>query len=112
MITNLFMYMQASSDISAKAKSVAHRHPYIAFVPSDTAVQFCVIAEKIVVLTSKYFQSALLSLIAAYYTFGMEYPTANKACLIFVQHYLLNIKEDKLPDAVTRFISSIDSLKL
>lgn len=107
-----FMYMQASSDISATAKSVAYNHPYIAFVPSDAAVQFCVIAERNVVVTSKYFQSALFSLIAAYYAFGIEYPTANKACLIFVQHYLLNVKEDKLPDVVTRFISSIDSIKL
>lgn len=106
------MYMQASSDISATAKSVAYNHPYIAFVPSDAAVQFCVIAERNVVVTSKYFQSALFSLIAAYYAFGIEYPTANKACLIFVQHYLLNVKEDKLPDVVTRFISSIDSIKL
>ena len=63
-------------------------------------------------MTSKYFLSSLISLIGAYYVFGIEYPSTNKACLIFVQNYLLNIKEDKLPDAVTSFISSIDSIKL
>ena len=106
------MHMQASSDISAKAKTVGYNHPYITFVPSNAAVQFCVIAERNMMVKSKYFQSSLLCLIAAYYAFGMEYPTANKAYLVFVQHYLLNIKVDKLPDAVTRFSSSIDSMKL
>jgi hypothetical protein len=59
------MHMQASSDDSAKAKTVG-------YIPSNAAVQFCVITERNMVMKNKYF---LLCLIAA---FGMEYPTANK----------------------------------
>ena len=102
------------SDVSAKAVTVATNHPYIAFIPCDSTVQFCVIAERNVLTTSKYFQSSLSSLVAAYYiyTFGIEYPTTSKASLIFVENFLFNIKNGKVPDAVTRFMSSIDSIKL
>lgn len=104
--------MQNCSDVSAKAVTVATNHPYIAFIPCDSTVQFCVIAERNVLTTSKYFQSSLSSLVAAYYTFGIEYPTTSKASLIFVENFLFNIKNGKVPDAVTRFMSSIDSIKL
>ena len=103
--------MQNCSDVSAKAMTVATNHPYIAFVPSDSTVQFCVTAERNVLTKSKYFQSSLSSLIAAYHTFGIEYPTASKVSLIFIEFFLLNIS-DKIPDAATRFMSSIDSIKL
>jgi hypothetical protein len=104
--------MQHCSDVSAKAMTVVTNHPYIAFIPSDSTVQFCVIAERNVINKSKYFQCSLTSLIASYYTFGIEYPTTSKVSLIFVEYFLLNIKYDKIPDAVTRFMSSIDSIKL
>ena len=104
--------MQNCSDVSAKAMAVATNHPYIAFIPSDSTVQFCVIAERNVLTKSKYFQCSLSSLIASYYAFGIEYPIASKASLIFVEHCLLHIKNDKIPDAATRFMSSIDSIKV
>ena len=104
--------MQNCSDVSAKAMTVAVNHPYIAVIPSDSAVQFCVIVERNVLTKSKYFQCSLLSLIASYYVFGIEYPTSSKSSLIFVEYFLLNIKSDKIPDVATRFMSSIDSIKL
>ena len=98
--------------MSAKAITVGINHPYIAVIPSDSTVQFCVIVERNVLTKSKYFQCSLLSLVAAFYVFGIQYPTSSKSSLIFVEHFLLNIKNDKIPDAVTRFMSSIDSIKL
>ena len=90
--------------------TVPYNHPYIGVVAGDATVQFFVIAERNVLVRSKSFQSSLKSLIAAYYAFGICYPTATKAPLIFIQHFLLNIKEVKLPDNIIRFVSSIDSL--
>lgn len=104
--------MQNCSDVSAKARTVAINHPYIAFIPSDSSVQFCIIAERNILTQSKYFQNSLSSLIASYYAFGIEYPVSNKHCLIFVEYFLLNIKYGKIPDPVTRFISSMDTIKL
>ena len=68
--------MQNCSDVSAKAITVATNHPYIVFIPSDCTVEFCVVAERNIVTKCKYFQNSLSSLIAAYYTFGIEYPSA------------------------------------
>lgn len=104
--------MQNCSDVSAKAMTVATNHPYIAVITSDSAVQFCVIVERNVINKSKYFQCSLLSLIAAYYVFGIEYPASSKSSLIFVERFILNITTYKIPDAATRFMSSIESITL
>ena len=87
--------MQNCSDVSAKALTVATNHPYIVVIPSDSAVQFCIIVERNVLIKSKYFQCSLLSLIAAYYVFGIEYPTSSKSSLIFDEYFLLTSRVTK-----------------
>ena len=57
--------------------------------------------------------SVRILLIAAYFTFNMEYPKPLQSVLVFVQHFLLGIKDEQtVAHSATRLLSSLEKIEL
>ena len=96
--------------MSEQAKKLSNNFPYIGLVAGDNTLSFFVIAERVVLLSSSSFLKVLRGLMAAYYSFNIQYPQTLSQPLIFFQHFLFSVKEDTLPPAIIRFISCVDKL--
>ena len=57
--------------------------------------QFFIIAEKQVICESHSLSLALVDMIATYFTFNMSYPDTLYPLLLFIQHHVLDIKDDQ-----------------
>ena len=89
---------------------MSNNFPYIGLVAGDSSLSFYIIAERLVLLSSTSFLKVLKGLMAVYCSFNIQYPQSLSLPLLFIQHFLFNIKEDSLPPAIVRFISSVDKL--
>lgn len=75
----------------AQAAATATVAPCIG-IKSD---EFFIITEKQVLCESENFATALVDMIAAYFTFNMSYPDSLYPLLLFIQHYILDIKDSQ-----------------
>ena len=81
-------------------------HPYIAMVIGESSVQLLLVAERCV-LEAIEESTVFVGSIAAYY-FNMAYPKPILAVLLFIQYYLLVVKDKQpTPIALTKFLSSL-----
>ena len=86
-------------------------HPYIAVVLENRNIQFFLAAERKVLDTCERFSDAIMSLIAVYFTFDIEYPKSLYPVFIFLQHFVMEIKDDQpIPNVLTRLMSSVDRI--
>ena len=70
--------------------------------------QFFLVAERIVLFEVSTFIKALVSLIAIYFVFDMQYPTACSNTLIFIQNLLLKLNTNyKLSKSVLGTITDM-----
>ena len=85
--------------------------PRIAVTKSDTDhYQFFVITEKQILCESKNLAMALVDMIAAYFTFNMSYPDTLYPLLLFIQHHILDIKDEQsVPNIVNIIFSALDN---
>jgi len=66
--------------------------PYISIVLGDMSCELFVMCEHIPFAQSTDFVSVLVCLIGAYFAFNIAYPASLKNVLVFVQHFILDIK--------------------
>lgn len=70
--------------------------------------QFFILAEKQVISESNNICLAIVDMIATYFTFNMSYPDPLYSLLLFVQHYILDIKDDQsVPNVVNIIYSAL-----
>ncbi len=95
-------------NLDEEAQKLPHKYPYIMMVIGDSSVQFFVIAERAVVCQSDDFLESLLDLISVYFVYNIVYPKPMYPVLLFIQHYVMGIKDSQLraPPALTRTISA------
>ena len=90
--------------IASCSYSLQNNFPYVAVSVGDISCEFLVICERIPLIKSSEqanFVTIVNCLIAAYFTFNIEYPASLKSILIFTQHVLLGIiDEQPVPNAV------------
>ncbi len=83
-------------------------YPYVAMVLGDCSVQFFVVVERLVLCESDDFLAVLFDLVCVYFAFNIQYPRALYAVLLFIQHYILGIKDNQpIPAAPTRVLSTM-----
>lgn len=81
--------------------------PHILMV--SNRVQFFVCTERNILAEGASLIEALKDLIAAFFIFDMEYPKSLYPLLIFLQRYVLNIRDSqRIPPIVTRVMSTLD----
>lgn len=98
-------------DIQEEVKKLGHVFPYIVVLVGDSAVQFVIIVEQLILADSENFIDALLALIGTYFAFNIAYPRQLYPLCIFIQHFIMKIVDkQKVPAVVTRTLSSIDTL--
>ena len=106
-------YMQMDSDLESQILRIHENHPYLAAVFNDSTAQFFIVAERTVLESADDVTSALFELIGAYFAFNMVYPKPLYAVLLFIQHFVLDIKDKQaVPNSVTRILSSLDRIQL
>ena len=71
-------------------------------------MQLFIVAERLVVVESKSLLAAMKDLIAVYFVFNIEYPKALMATYVFIQHCILNLKDDQaLPNTAVQVVSAL-----
>ncbi len=97
------------TDLDDVVQSVGQNFPYLALVSENGRAQLYVVAERIVLHKCPSVLRGLLSLVAVYFTLNIEYPKALYAPLLFLQHFVFNIKDQQpIPGVVVRLLSSLD----
>ncbi len=77
-------------------------------VGDSSALQFFQVAERIVVAESEGFVDALMDLICVYFTYNVQYPKPLYAVLVFIQHYVMAIKDSQpIPTILTATLSAL-----
>ena len=85
--------------------------PYIAICLGDMSCELFVMCERIPFAQSTDFLSVLVCLIGAYFTFNIAYPASLKNVLVFVQHFILDIKDkQQIPNAALQLCSTLDKM--
>ena len=96
-----------TSDLDEEVRKIPQNYPYVVMALGDDSLQFFIVGERLVLCECDEFIEALLDLICVYFTYNIEYPKNLSAVLLFVQHYILDIKDSqRIPPSPTRVISS------
>ena len=88
--------------------------PYIVVLePDDTEnLQYFFVVEKQVYVECRKFSTALLCLFCVYYVFNISYPKPLYSVFIFVQNYVLGLKDSyTVPPNVNRLITALRNQK-
>lgn len=73
--------------------------------------QFFVCSEQNIVLESKSVQDAIIDLMATYFVFDVVYPKPLNTILVFLQHYVFELKDDQPePVATVKLIGSLQKV--
>ena len=101
--------MQVCCDLHDEIQRQPHVYPFIAMVEGDACLQFFQVAEKVVVCESEGFMGALLDLVCVYYTFDIVYPKPLYPVLLFIQQFIMGIKDKQpMPPSLTRTLSVLN----
>ena len=123
-------------DLDKEVMSMEVNHPYLALVLGGQSGEVYLVAERIIFESLRKVSSisvvlipytlsfhigliflqvlsVRIILIAAYFTFNMEYPKPLHSVLVFVQHFLLGIRDEQtVAHNTTRLLSSLEKIKL
>lgn len=90
--------------------NISQPEPYILLEMGSGSFQLFIITEQKIFRESTSFIDAVKDLFAVYYVFDIAYPKPLYPVLLFLQRYVLNIKDSQLiPPSVTRLLSSFDN---
>lgn len=73
--------------------TIQQNWPYMVLVPHDATYQIFLVAERQILAEPSSCWEGLKSLIGAYFSFNIEYPLLSKAFLIFLQFYVMELKD-------------------
>ena len=91
-----------------------NNHPVIGVIVTDSGVQYLLIVERqILVNRCASFLEAINDMMSAYFTFDIVYPPPLYPLLIFIQRFVMDVKDkQRVPPCVTRLCSSLDKVTL
>ena len=106
----MYINLQDSVDLSTKVTTLPTA-PSILITKSDSdQYQFFIVTEKQVLCESNDLSTAIVDLIATYFTFNMSYPDPLYPLFLFIQHHILAIKDDQsVPNIVNIVYSAMDN---
>ena len=92
--------------MDAGLMKIKQNEPYIAKVQHD---QYFVVAERIIIVENTHFIDAMIDTICAYFAFDINYPKSLYPVLIFIQRYILAIRDNQpIPNVVTRVLTNLE----
>ena len=100
--------MQGCNDVDEHVAANGRQEPYIVATETDDTMEFYIYIESEFLLSVGSLGDALANLICTYFVFNIAYPKEMYAMLIFLQHFVLAIKDSqKVPTAVSALCSSL-----
>ena len=85
------------------------RFPNEPFILKAEENQYYVVAEKCIIAQNTTFMDAMANLICAYFAFDIAYPKPLRPILIFIQRYIMGIKDKQpIPHVITRVLANLD----
>ena len=82
--------------------------PYIVrCIRDDDKPKYFLMVENNYIGPVEKYREAVITLLASYYTFNIEYPKLLRIPMKFIQHVILNIHEEKVPPAVTSHATTL-----
>lgn len=85
--------------MDAGLMKIKQNEPYIAKPQHD---QYFIVAERIIIVENVQFTDAMINTICAYFAFDINYPKSLYPVLVFIQRYILGIRDNELiPNIVT-----------
>ena len=104
-------FPQMTHDIDKEVRALSQNFPYVVLLTGGENTEFCLVAERQVIATTEDFMEVLTGMIGAYFTLNIQYPKALYPVYIFIQHYVLGLKDcQPVPNSLTRVLSSLDNL--
>ena len=95
-------------NLDEEVMKTPYNYPYIAMVHGDSSLQFFVVAERVVLCENNDFVEALIDLVCVYFVFNIVYPKPLYPVFLFLQHYVLGIKDRQpIPAAFTRVLNAL-----
>lgn len=80
-------------------------------IAGEEQFQIFVCAEQSVILESRSVKDVLIDLIAAYFIFDVSYPKYLDSVLIFIQHFVFDLKDQQsLPNAAVKLVGNLEKL--
>ena len=105
---SLSCYMQGCVDIDEFVAANNIQHPHIVATESDENVEYDIFIESECLVTVNSVADVLANLICSYFAFNIAYPKTLYPILIFLQHFVLGIKDSqKIPPYVSSLCSSL-----
>jgi len=81
--------------VDKEVSEIRQSAPYIVVTGSSENMQLYICCEQNILLESKIVRDALLDLVAVYFVFDVQYPKSLDAILIFIQHYVMDMKDSQ-----------------
>ena len=91
--------------------AIEQNHAFVAVIKGDTSVQVILTCERKAVTEVTSASKLLVALISLYFTFNIVYPKPLHSLLLFIQCYILCIKDKSpTPSNLRSFISALDKI--
>lgn len=101
------------SNLDEEVQSIENINPYIVVLCGEGSIEVYLVAELEILQQLSSSSNLFLQLIAAYFAFDMVYPKVLFAVLIFLQHFVLDLKDKQvIPVSVTKLVSSLDRIPI
>ena len=101
-------YIQDTDDLYEFGRSVGVNAPYLVVCTSSEATSYHVIVEQQPTTEASTFGSAMLDLYCSYFVYDIAYPKPFYSLLVFIQHYVLELKDTQLdPPTVIEITTSL-----
>ena len=110
---NMTFSIQDSVNLEEEIYKIDKGSPYILCLASDVGHQYFVVIERKLLAESGNLTTALINLIAVYFTFDVVYPKPLYSVFIFIQHYLFNLPDQQeVPNNAKILYSSVSKIAI
>ena len=101
-------------DLEKEVSEVQQSAPFLIVTGRSEAenCQFFICCEQDVYLESTSLTDAVIDLIATYFVYDVVYPKPLKSIFIFLQHYVLDLKdEQQVPPLALKLVKSLKNIE-
>ena len=95
--------------------AIAQSEPFLLVTgrPGDEGCRVYISCEQELFILSKSIIDGVLDMMAIYFSFDINYPKYTSCVLLFIQHFVLDLKDDQpLPPSTVKLVSNLEKINL
>ena len=109
-----FIFMQRCDiDVDAAISAIGQSEPFLVITgrPGDEGSRVFISCEGEIFVSSKSVIDGMLDLMAIYFSFDITYPKSTSSVLLFIQHFVFDLKDEQLlPPATVKLVSNLEKI--